>query len=81
MQVFGLPGHVIRNAARASRILSSPGAETARRAELVRRWRRAWRDGLTVEQAAHAVGVSLSKLRREGTAVSGLRAERNGEVS
>ncbi len=64
MQVFGLPGHVIRNAARASRILSSPGAETARRAELVRRWRRAWRDGLTVEQAARAVGVSLSKLRR-----------------
>ena len=58
MQVFGLPGHVIRNAARASRILSSPGAE------LVRRWRRAWRDGLTVEQAARAVGVSLSKLRR-----------------
>ncbi len=64
MQVFGLPGHVIRNAARASRILSSPGAETARRAELVRRWRRAWRDGLTVEQAARAVGVPLSKLRR-----------------
>ena len=41
MQVFGLPGHVIRNAARASRLLSSPGAETARRADLVRRWRRA----------------------------------------
>ncbi len=64
MQVFGLPGHVIRNAARASRILSSPGAETARRTDLVRRWRRACRDGLTVEQAARAVGVPLSTLRR-----------------
>ena len=64
MQVFGLPGHVIRNAARASRLLSSPGAETARRADLVRRWRRACRDGLTVEQAARAVGVPLSTLRR-----------------
>ena len=71
MQVFGLPGHVIRNPARASRILSSPGAETARRAELVRRWRRAWRDGLTVEQAARAVGVSLSKRNRPNKGVGG----------
>ena len=64
MQVFGLPGHVIRNAARASRILSEPDAETARRADLVRRWRRAQADGLAVRDAASAVGVALSTLCR-----------------
>ena len=64
MQVFGLPGHVIRNAARASRLLSQTDAETRMRADSVRRWRRARGDGLTVEQAARAVGVPLSTLRR-----------------
>ncbi len=64
MQVFGLPGHVIRNAARASRLLSQTDAGTRMRAGLVRRWRRARRDGLTVEQAARAVGVPVSTLRR-----------------
>ena len=64
MQVFGLPGHVIRNAARASRVLSQTDAGTRMRADFVRRWRRARRDGLTVEQAARAVGVPLSTLRR-----------------
>ena len=32
MQVFGLPGHVIRNAARASRLLSQTDAGTRMRA-------------------------------------------------
>ena len=64
MQVFGQPGHVGRNTARASRILSSPEEETARRTDLVRRWRRALADGLTVEQAARAVGVPQSTLHR-----------------
>ncbi len=44
--------------------MSGPDAETAKRSGLVRRWRQAWRDGLTVEQAADAVGVPLSTLRR-----------------
>ena len=38
--------------------MSEPDAETARRADLVRRWRRAQADGLTVKDAAAAVGVA-----------------------
>ena len=64
MQVFSLPGHVIRNAEAASRILSEPSAEAARRTDLVRRWRQACRDGLSVRDAARAVDVPLSTLYR-----------------
>lgn len=66
MQVFGLPGHVTRNTGRASRLL---GAKTrslaqARRRDAGARWRGAMSDGLTADQAAHAVGVPRSKLYR-----------------
>lgn len=66
MQVFGLPGHVIRNAGRASRLLAAetPTIEAERRRDAVARWRRAMRDGLTADQAAHAVGVPRSTLYR-----------------
>ena len=66
MQVFGLPGHVIRNAGRASRVLEAktPTIETERRREVVSRWRRAMRDGLDAGQAARAVGVPRSTLYR-----------------
>lgn len=66
MQVFGLPGHVTRNAGRASRLLGAktPTIEATRRREAVARWRRAIRDGLNAGQAAHAVGVPRSTLYR-----------------
>jgi DNA-binding XRE family transcriptional regulator len=66
MQVFGLPGHVIRNARAASRLLAaqSPDNEAARRRDAVARWQQARRDGLTAEQAARAVGVSRATLYR-----------------
>jgi len=66
MQVFGLPGHVIRNGGRASRLLAAetPSIEAERRRDAVARWRRAMRDGLTADQAAHAVGVPRSTLYR-----------------
>lgn len=65
MQVFGLPRHVIRNAAIASRLAAqSPSTEAVRRDALVRRWRQAIADGLTAEQAARAVGVSRATLYR-----------------
>lgn len=66
MQVFGLPGHVTRNAGRASRLLGAktPNIEETRRRDAVARWRRAMRDGLTADQAAHAVGVPRSTLYR-----------------
>jgi transposase InsO family protein len=65
MQVFGLPGHVIRSAAVASRIAAkSSSSEAAIRRELVRRWRQAIGDGLTVAQAAKAVGASRASLYR-----------------
>jgi putative transposase len=43
MQVFGLPGHVVRNGGAASRLLDAktPTIEAARRREAVARWRRA----------------------------------------
>lgn len=66
MQVFGLPGHVIRNAGRASRLqgAKTPTIEAHRRRDAVARWRRAMADGLGAGQAALAVGVALSTLYR-----------------
>ena len=64
MQVFGLPRRVIRNGVDATRLLSSAGAGTRGRVDVVRRRRRAMRDGLTARRAAGAVGVPLSTLRR-----------------
>lgn len=66
MQIRGLPGHVIRSAARASRCLDAktPDFEAARRRDAVARWRQAHRDGLSVKAAARAVGHALAKLYR-----------------
>lgn len=65
MQVFGLPGHVIRNAKAASRIAAkSSDNEAAIRRAAVARWRQAMADGLSGERAAWAVGVSRATLYR-----------------
>lgn len=65
MQVFGLPCHVIRSAAAASRIAAkSLSSEAAMRVEAVRRWRRARAAGLSADEAAAAVGVSRATLYR-----------------
>jgi len=66
MQIRGLPGHVIRNAFRAARLLAAktPDFEAARRRDAVARWQEARRHGLTAEQAAKAVGCPLSTLYR-----------------
>ena len=66
MQVFGLPGHVTRNAGRASRLLGAetPNIEAERRRDAVARWRGAMKDGLDADQAASAVGVPRSTLYR-----------------
>ena len=64
MQVFGLPRYVIRNAARASRLLAGPDAAERMRLDAVRRWRRAMGDGLTSAQAARAVSVPRATLYR-----------------
>jgi putative transposase len=66
MQVFGLPGHVIRNGGRAWRLLGAKTSniEAERRRDAVARWRRAMGDGLDAGQAARAVGVPRSTLYR-----------------
>jgi putative transposase len=66
MQIRGLPGHVIRNALRAARLLDAKTTdfEAARRRAAVARWQQARRDGLTAQQAAQAVAVPLSTLYR-----------------
>src|SRR5262245_4417212 len=65
MQVFGLPGHIIRSAKAAARIAAqSQDNEAAIRAGKVGRWRRAMADGLTTAQAAAAVGVARATLYR-----------------
>lgn len=66
MQVFGLPGHVIRNARTMSRLIAaqSPNCEAAVRRDIVSRWRAAMRNGLTASQAARAVGVPRATLYR-----------------
>jgi len=66
MQVFGLPGYVIRNAGRSSRLLGAkpPTLNPERRRDAVARWRCAMRDGLDADQAARAIGVPRSTLYR-----------------
>ena len=66
MQVFGLPGQVIRNGKAASRLLAAEtqDIEAARRRDAVRRWRQAMADGLNSEAAAQAVGIARATLYR-----------------
>jgi len=65
MQVFGLPGHIIRAGKVASRIAAqSPDNEAVIRDATIARWRQAMADGLTAPRAASAVGVPLSTLYR-----------------
>ncbi len=66
MQVFSLPGYVIRNARTASRLLEAhcPDPGAARRRDAVRRWRGAMAQGLSGVAAAQAVGVPRSTLYR-----------------
>jgi putative transposase len=66
MQVFGLPGHIIRSGRAASRLLDAQTAdiEAARRRDAVARWRRAIADGLNAKAAAEAVGVPRATLYR-----------------
>ena len=65
MQVFGLPGHIIRGARLASRIAAKcSDNEAAIRRATVARWRQAMADGLTAEQAAKAVGKARATLYR-----------------
>ena len=65
MQVFGLPRHVIRAGALASRIAAkSLSNEAAIRLDAVRRWQRARAAGLSADDAAEAVGVSRATLYR-----------------
>ena len=65
MQVFGLPGHIIRSGKWASRIAAkSPDNDAANRTAMVRRWRQAIAAGLTAVEAAQAVGVPRASLYR-----------------
>src|SRR5690606_12964923 len=65
MQVFGLPRHVIRAGALASRIAAkSLSNEAAIRMDALKRWRRARAAGLSADDAAAAVGVSRASLYR-----------------
>ena len=66
MQVFGLPGHLIRSARAASRLLGAktPDIEAERRRDAVGRWLAARVQGLSSKAAAAAVGVSRSTLGR-----------------
>jgi len=66
MQVFGLPGHVIRNGRRASRLIDAetPNIAAAMRRDAVRRWRQAMDMGLSAAEAAGVVGCPRSTLYR-----------------
>jgi putative transposase len=65
MQVFGLPGHIIRRGKLASRIAAkSPDNEAASRRATIARWRRAMAKGLSADDAAAAVGVPRATLYR-----------------
>jgi transposase InsO family protein len=65
MQVLGLPRHIIRSGAAASRIAAkSSSNEAAIRRDAVRRWRQAMAQGLSGAAAAEIVGHPRSTLYR-----------------
>jgi len=64
MKVFGLQGSVYRFARVASRLRAETSDIAAVRRDALRRFDQARRDGLTVRQAARAVGVPRSTLYR-----------------
>lgn len=66
MQVFGLPRHTTRTAGLASRLIAAkaPDREAAIRRDLLERWDRARRMGLSAEEAAKAVAASRASLYR-----------------
>src|SRR5438045_1001815 len=66
MQVFGLPGHIIRSARLASRLIDAktPDIAAAIRRDALGRWHEARTHGLSAEAAAKAVGVPRSTLYR-----------------
>jgi transposase InsO family protein len=66
MQVFGLPGHLIRNGRCASRLIGAetPNIPAAIRRDALARWRRARASGLTADAAADIIGVPRATLYR-----------------
>lgn len=66
MQVFGLPGHVIRTSRAASRLIAAkpPNSAATRRRDAASRWRHAMAKGLSAADAAQAVGVPRATLYR-----------------
>jgi putative transposase len=66
MQVFGLPGHVIRSGRAASRLITArpPSGAASIRRDALARWRGAMAKGLLAEDAATAVAVPRSTLYR-----------------
>lgn len=66
MQVFGLPGHVIRNAGCMSRLIDAKTSTIAAaiRRDMLARWRQAMARGLSAADAAEAVGVPRATLYR-----------------
>ena len=66
MQVFGLPGHVMRNGRAASRLIDAESANiaAASRRDAVARWRHGMAKGLSAAEAARIVGVPRSTLYR-----------------
>jgi putative transposase len=66
MQVFGLPGHVIRSGRVASRLIDAktPSIVATIRYDALRRFHEARRHGLGAAKAARVVGVSRASLYR-----------------
>jgi transposase InsO family protein len=66
MQVFGLPGHLIRNGGAASRLIDAktPNIAAAIRRDAVARWRSAMAKGLSAADAAKIVAHPRSTLYR-----------------
>lgn len=64
MKVFGLQAKVYQGARLASRLSVEPSPSAALRRDMLDRWGHARRHGLTVAQAAQAVGVPASSLYR-----------------
>lgn len=64
MQIRGLHRSIYRGASLASRLEAQERSDEAERRDAVARWRQAARAGLTVKDAARAVGHSLAKLYR-----------------
>ena len=80
MQVFGLPGHIIRKAGAASRLLAAQ-SQISKPGEDATLWRDGWRRAPTASIASRRRGLSALPARRSGAGATTRRPRAAGRIA